>query len=137
MDKGDVDTWPDWMLDTRSMMYRNRRRAKGESLPKPTKDEILIAALRMQVALLRGALKNLDSRGGLGLDKHDRIRSVLSIPENGPLLSASWYLEVSRLYQELRKEWPMAGGAYGEERREANGLVQPIIDRLQKALGID
>jgi hypothetical protein len=34
-----VDTWPDWRLDTVSLKARNRRRADGEILPKPTKEQ--------------------------------------------------------------------------------------------------
>ena len=30
-----VDTWPDWKLDTLSLSQRNKRRAAGEKLPKP------------------------------------------------------------------------------------------------------
>jgi len=53
-----VDTWPDWRLDTVSLKARNKRRAEGEVLPKPTKEQ----QWRSVADKLAEALESLSSR---------------------------------------------------------------------------
>lgn len=49
----EVDTWPDWKLDSAGLRSRSRRRAAGEDLPKPTKEMRRIAELEAEVLALR------------------------------------------------------------------------------------
>lgn len=49
----EVDTWPDWKLDSASLYYRDKRRRKGEIFPKPTKEQIRITQLEAEVKALK------------------------------------------------------------------------------------
>lgn len=74
-----VDTWPDWKLDTVSLNQRNKRRAAGEQLPKPTKDEQRITELERALAAERKRAADLAEQMEGARENADAIAVRLDI----------------------------------------------------------